>query len=142
MKCLIATLVVALAVPGGALAAQHDGRLTQDVRGGSLAVHPDLTAPERRDSSPVVTPDLRAPDARRTPAGPALVPPRGTDVAAPDQQAPVNGPRAIVSPSSPRSASDIDWGDAGLGAAVGVGLLALSIAAGMTLRRRASALAR
>jgi hypothetical protein len=56
---------------------------------------------------------------------------RGTDVAAPDQQASADAP----SPAPTSAASDFDWADAGIGAAVAAGTLALALAGAMTVRR-------
>jgi hypothetical protein len=62
------------------------------------------------------------------------LPALGTDVAAPDQQSPVESP----SPAS--GGSGFGWSDAGIGAG-GAVVLAASLAAGLMLRRRRSALA-
>lgn len=157
MKCVTAALLVALALPASAVAAPapSDPRLHQEgIPSGSLGVPPhlgdrpvpsdDLRAPDQRDESvkpdasvtPFVPDDLRAPDQRNVPTVPSPVPAPGTDVAAPDQQAPLDGPRIVVTPAPADSTSDIDWGDAGLGAAFGLGLIALSAGAALAVRRR------
>jgi hypothetical protein len=59
---------------------------------------------------------------------------RGTDVAAPDQQASTDAP----SPAPTSAASDFDWADAGIGAAIAAGTLALALAGAMTVQRRQS----
>jgi hypothetical protein len=79
-----------------------------------------------------VAPDQRAPDQRTPRDLPARIPASGTDVAAPDQQSSVHG--TLPAPTS--AASEFDWTDAGIGAAVATGLLALSLAGGITVRRR------
>jgi hypothetical protein len=79
----------------------------QDVRGGSLGVAAHLAQPQAK----------------------------GTDVAAPDQQASTRS----TSPAIELVADDdsgFDWGDAGIGAATAASLLGISLAGGMTLRRR------
>jgi hypothetical protein len=81
---------------------------------------------------PIVNPDLRGPQPSAFPYVGQHLPAKGTDVAARDQQAPA-GTSAPVSESS---ASDFDWSDAGIGAAGAAGLFAVSLAGGITLRRR------
>jgi hypothetical protein len=59
---------------------------------------------------------------------------KGTDVAAPDQQAPRS-----AAPASGIVADDdsgFDYGDAGIGAGIAVTLIGGSVAAGMALRRQ------
>jgi len=84
--------------------------------------------------TPVTSPasDVRAPDQRTPRDLPSRLQASGTDVAAPDQQASAHAP----SPAPPSAASDFDWSDAGIGAAVATGLLAVSMAGGITVRRR------
>jgi hypothetical protein len=88
-----------------------------------------------------IAPDQRAPDQQTTRAVPPRLPAIGTDVAAPDQQA--SAPDD--SPAPPSAVSEFDWSDAGIGAGVATGLLAIALAGGITVRRRqhrrASALA-
>jgi hypothetical protein len=61
------------------------------------------------------------------------LPARGTDVAAPDQQASKPAPAAVSAPSG----SDFDWSDAGL--VGGAALAALAIAGALGVRRRRAA---
>jgi hypothetical protein len=56
----------------------------------------------------------------------------GTDAAAPDQQS--SAPAASTAPAS--AGSEFDWSDAGIGAAVATALLGVSLAGGVTARRR------
>jgi hypothetical protein len=71
--------------------------------------------------------------------GATRLPALGTDVAAPDQQAP-NFPSQVTvyRPQSPtpRAAGGFDWADAGVGAGGAALLLTISLGAGLTLRRR------
>ena len=60
------------------------------------------------------------------------LPATGTDVASPDQQSPIAPP--ATAPAS--GGSGIDWSDAGIGAGGAIVLLAVSLAAGLTFRRR------
>jgi hypothetical protein len=135
MKGFIAVLAVTLALPAGALAADRDMRIAQrdQAPGSALGVAP----PElRTPGSIAAASDLRAPDQRDRSTLPARVPAKGTDVAAPDQQIHASGPHTVVVPASARQAGDTDWGDAGLGAAAALGLAAIALAAGITIRRR------
>jgi hypothetical protein len=127
MKCFIAALALAIfAFPGTVLAMPDE-----PVGSGS-----PLTSRVHD-----VAPDQRAPD-QRTPrdVSPRL-PATGTDVAAADQQASTYA----ASPAPASAASEFDWSDAGIGAAVATGLLAVALAGGIMVRRRqhrrASALA-
>jgi hypothetical protein len=106
-RCIAAVALALLAFPGGALA--QDLRTEQHVSGGSLGV------------APGVMPQVQA---------------KGTNVAAPDQQAstlPANTPPADVAASDD---GGFDWSDAGIGAATAVSLMGISLAGGMTIRRR------
>jgi hypothetical protein len=106
-RCIAAVTLALLAFPGGALAAS-DLRADPGVRGGSLGV------------APQGLPQLEA---------------TGTDVAAPDQQASTRS----APPSFEILADEgggFDWGDAGIGAATMASLMGISLAGGMTLRRR------
>jgi hypothetical protein len=72
------------------------------------------------------------------PAGPVVpsqLPARGTDVAAPDQQA----SKRSSAPVSELSDSGFDWTDAGFGAIAGTALAAFAIAGAVGLRRRRAA---
>jgi hypothetical protein len=106
-RCIAAVTLMLLAFPGGALAAS-DLRTEQHVSGGSLGV------------APATMPQLEA---------------KGTDVAAPDQQASTRS----TAPAIELVADDdggFDWADAGIGAVTAASLLGISLAGGMTLRRR------
>jgi hypothetical protein len=104
MRIFITALAMALVLPASALAVT-----AEDVIRAQAPPH----------SSPVV---------------PKRLPTPGTDVAAPDQQAPiaVAAPRNLPSAAAPTAADGFDWGDAAIGAAAlallvtvsGVGLLA------------------
>jgi hypothetical protein len=65
--------------------------------------------------------------------GIALVHARGTDVAAPDQQAPIPPPSVRV--AAPRG-DGFDWASASIGAAVGIALLTVMLGTTALLRRR------
>lgn len=87
----------------------------------------------------IAAPDERVRPPRVAPVLAPHLPATGTDVASPDQQSPIAPPA-----SAPASGgSGFDWSDAGIGAGSAIVLLALSLAAGLTFRRRrgASALA-
>ena len=107
----------------------------------ALAVLAFPAAASAVPATPIINPDLRGPQQPVTPSVQQHTPARGTDVAAPDQQAPVGS----SGPVSVSSASDFDWSDAGIGAAGATALLAISFAGGITFRRhtqrRTSALA-
>jgi hypothetical protein len=79
-----------------------------------------------------IAPDQRAPDQRTSGAVPPRIAATGTDVAAPDQQA--SAPAPSSAPAS--GGSELDWSDAGIGAAVATGLFAVALAGGITVRRR------
>lgn len=79
-----------------------------------------------------IAPDQRAPDQRIPRDLTAHLPAIGTDAAAPDQQSSAPAP----SPAPASAGSEFDWSDAGIGAAVATALLAVSLAGGITLRRR------
>jgi hypothetical protein len=106
MKALTTALVVALAVPAAASAADTD-----------------YPAPE--GPIPVTSPTRLAA--------------QGTDVAAPDQQAPKFPSRVEVyraPPSAPQAAGGFDWADAGVGAGGAALLVTISLGAALTIRRR------
>ena len=105
-RCIAATALALLAFPGGALAAT-DLRTEQNVRGGSLGV------------APAGMPQLEA---------------KGTDVAAPDQQASTRSTPPTVEFVT-ADESGFDWGDAGVGAAAAASLMGISFAGGVALRR-------
>jgi hypothetical protein len=107
MKFMFAVLVVTLALPAGALAAPADSR--------SESQH--LGASDRHAWSQLV------------------VHARGTDVAAPDQQASTAPETISVSAPAP-SAHSFDYGAAGIGAAVAIVLITAAFGLGLGLRRR------
>jgi hypothetical protein len=83
--------------------------------------------------TPAADLDLRSPDARDVPAG------SRTDLRSPDAREMADGrSRDEVNPPivAGARADGFDWGDAGIGAAGAVGLLAISLASAMTLRLR------
>jgi hypothetical protein len=106
MKALTAAVVVALAVPTAASAA-------------------DSPNPAPEGPIPVT--------------GATRLPALGTDVAAPDQQAP-NFPSQVTvyrpQSSTAEATGGFDWADAGIGAGGAALLLTVSLGAGLTLRRR------
>jgi hypothetical protein len=110
-RCIAAVVLALFAFPGSALAVS-DLRADQNVRGGSLGV------------APPILPALHA---------------KGTDVAAPDQQAPKFPSRVEVyraPPSTPQAAGGFDWADAGVGAGGAALLVTISLGAALTFRRR------
>jgi hypothetical protein len=117
-----------------------DQRTGDDVPSRLQAAGTDVAAPDQQASTPAVSPrltasgtDVAAPDQQAsTPAVSPRLTASGTDVAAPDQQASVPGP----SPATASAGSEFDWADAGIGAAVVTGLLAISLAGVVTVRRR------
>jgi len=77
-----------------------------------------------------------APVARAdAPSVPSHLPARGTDVAAPDQQASQAGPSLVSDPGD----DGFGWSDAGIGALAGTALAGLAIAGAVGLRRRGAA---
>jgi hypothetical protein len=117
MKILVAAIAIALLVPAGAIA---------DI--------PDQSRPDIGPSRPVgMPPHLSG-------SHPSAL---GTDVAASDQQSPVQRPAGAVAPSPAADASGFEWDDAAVGAAAAITLVAMTGVAGTALRRRrrASALA-
>lgn len=77
-----------------------------------------------------------APVARAdSPSIPSHLPARGTDVAAPDQQASQAGPSPVSDPGD----DGLEWSDAGIGALAGTALAGLAIAGAVGLRRRRAA---
>jgi hypothetical protein len=112
-RCIAAVALALLAFPGGALAAS-DLRAEPGVQSGSLGV------------APQGLPQLEA---------------QGTDVAAPDQQAPVSSTPPAVDLAVADDESGFDWGDAGIGAAAVASLMGISLAGAVTVRRRQQRLA-
>ena len=113
MKSLIAMLVIALALPAGALAAPSDTRLDQrEVRSGSLGVPPNLG---------------RAQDT------PPQLPRNGMPGTVPG---PIPHPRA---PHDAPTAEDADWSAAGLTVVAIFAVAAIAAGAAVGLRRHASA---
>jgi hypothetical protein len=107
-RCIAAVALALLAFPGGALAAS-DLRADPGVRSGSLGV------------APQGLPQLEA---------------QGTDVAAPDQQAPLSSTPPAADFAVADDDGGFDWGDAGIGAAAMASLMGVSLAGGMALSRR------
>lgn len=85
----------------------------------------------------IAAPDERVRPPRVAPVVAPHLPAIGTDVASPDQQSPV----APAAPAPASGGSDFDWSDAGLGAGGAIALVAVSLAAGLTFRRRRMRLA-
>jgi hypothetical protein len=137
MKPLFLILVVAMAVPAGASAGPIDPGTHSYTPGSSLSnpgAHwytPEGSLSDQGTHSYTPGSSLSdAPDAARV----ALVRARGTDVAAPDQQAP---PTPSTVPVAASTTAGFDWGAAGIGAAAGIALLIAMLAA-VGLRRRHS----
>lgn len=107
-RLVVALAVAVVAFPAGALALPYDPS-TRDhqVPSSSLGVPPELMLPRH-------------------------IPATGTDVAAPDQQSPVDTSVPAPAPSG----NDFDWGDAGIGAGSAIALLAVSLGSAFSLRRR------
>jgi hypothetical protein len=125
LKRFIAILSLALAgFPAAALAAP-------DARASAGSPLPSRVPPQVADHW---ADELNLRDLPAYPRAIPQAPPqaRGTDVAAPDQQASTHAP----SPAPTSAASDFDWADAGIGAAVAAGMLAL--AGAMIVQRRQS----
>jgi hypothetical protein len=127
MRTLITTMAVALTLPASALAAP--------------ATEPGPQAPGRQVPSQIPTrlfapgTDVAAPD-QQAPRPTRLFAP-GTDVAAPDQQAaiPASTPRRVT----PVAGDGFDWGDAAIGAG---GLVLITAVGGLgvaSVHRRRSA---
>jgi hypothetical protein len=68
----------------------------------------------------------------------------GTDVASPDQQAPIPAakstptaiPKPVAQPASPSAASDFQWDDAGIGAGGALVIVLTALGGVMLVRRR------
>ncbi|MEZ0294231.1 MAG: hypothetical protein ACAH82_16970 [Solirubrobacteraceae bacterium] len=77
--------------------------------------------------------DVAAPDQQASKPAPSLtVSAKGTDVAAADQQASKPAPVALTVSTG----DDFDWADAGVGALAGTALAAFAIAGAVGVRRR------
>ena len=77
--------------------------------------------------------DVAAPDQQASKPAPSLtVSAKGTDVAAADQQASKSAPVALTVSTG----DDFDWADAGVGALAGTALAAFAIAGAVGVRRR------
>src|SRR4051794_2591529 len=103
--------------------------LAAGLTAGSLAVAP--AAPAQ---------DLRSPDARDAANAPVLT---GQDLRSPDAQDRAGLARTVEVVPAPtvetrvvESSSGLDWGSAAIGAAGVIGLIAVSLGAGLGLRRR------
>lgn len=81
-------------------------------------------APVARPDAPYIPPYV-----------PSHIPARGTDVAAPDQQASQPGPSLV----SDRGDDGFEWSDAGIGALAGTALAGFAVAGAVGLRRRSAA---
>jgi hypothetical protein len=111
----------------------------------------DLRSPDARDvaagrtigrAAAPIGQDLRSPDARDVAAGRTIgtaAAPIGQDLRSPDARDAAAG-RSTADIAAPvlevTSAGGFDWGDAAIGAGGATGLLAISLAGAMTLRRR------
>jgi hypothetical protein len=124
-RCIAALAVALLAFPVTA-SAVTDLRESQQVPSSSLGVPPHLATHDRPTAADV--PQFHPAQAAEA------VQARGTDVAAPDQQASKPAP-APVTEAEPGS-GDFDWADAGIGAATAASLLGISLAGGIAIRRR------
>jgi hypothetical protein len=96
-----------------------------------LAFPSAALADPAREERAGVTPHMRPLDRSLSSPLESRLPAKGTDVAAPDQQA---STRAAAPAASVDDASGFDWGYAGIGAAALLGLLTVSLAG----HRRAS----
>jgi hypothetical protein len=108
----------------------------------------DLRSPDAREGAPVVRAghDLRSPDARSTHAPRSVS--IGADLRSPDSRDAAEGrgtstaPDVMVvelrepAPAPARAADGMDWGDAGLGAAGLLGLVALALGGVFAAGRR------
>jgi hypothetical protein len=96
----------------------------------------DLRSPDARDAAASsIRQDLRSPDARDA----AVVPPsppqrRFTDLRSPDARD-AGRPQPFVVHSTSPASTGFDWGDAGIGAAIVAGVLAM-VLGGLGVRRR------
>jgi hypothetical protein len=160
---LLATALatVAFASPAGAQDAPRPlhwlGQPSQDLRSPdardadeAARNHQDLRSPDARDAaaaSSIAEPaersyrDLRSPDTRdaaegRTTANATT--PVYQDLRTPDTRDAGDGRSVAAAPTSIieiTRASSFDWGDAAIGAIGAIGMLAIALAGGMTLRR-------
>ena len=117
MRTFITALAMALVLTTSALATPATEQIRARAPHSSLAVQPPVTAASASD--------LRSPDRQDEGTVPRRLPTPGTDVAAPDQQAPiaVAAPQRVPRPAAPTAAEGFEWGDAAIGAA-GLALLA------------------
>jgi hypothetical protein len=118
MRMFITALATALVLPASALAVAPNDVIRARAPHSSLAVQPAPPAPDLR------APDQQAPAGKRSATIPSRLFTRGTDVAAPDQQAAV---AAVAPRSTPRpvAGDGFDWGDAAVGAAGSLALLTI-----------------
>jgi hypothetical protein len=135
MKPLILILVVAMALPAVASAGSADPG-TRSYTPGSARIAPGAHwyTPGSSLSHPGAhsyTPGGSLGDAPHV-ARVEPVQARGTDVAAPDQQAP---PASSTIPVAVSNAAGFDWGAAGIGAAAGIAFLTAMLGT-VVLRRR------
>jgi hypothetical protein len=114
MKALILALLAVLTLPAAALARPADLRYDQQVRSSSLGAAPGVQVPRH-------------------------LPARGTDVAAPDQQSPIE-PAGQAPVTVTPAADDFAWNDAAAGAAATLGVITLSLGGAAVAKRRRVAL--
>jgi len=106
------------------------------VPGAAVADIPDQSRPDvgveldtRALGTDVAASDQQSPVQQRSGA-------LGTDVAANDQQAPVRQSAGVVAPPSRAASSGFEWDDAAVGAAAAIALAAMAGVAATALRRR------
>jgi hypothetical protein len=115
MKALILALLAVLTLPAAALARPADLRYDPQVRSSSLGAAPTV---------------LQVPK---------HLPATGTDVAAPDQQSPIE-PAGKAPVTVAPAADDFAWEDAAAGAAATLGVITLSLGGAAVVKRRRVAL--
>jgi hypothetical protein len=129
-----AVLTASIAMPATAAAKGQDPR-NPDRQAPAVQQTQDLRNPDRQAPAVQQTQDLRNPDRRapETPGQPQDL--RNADRRAPgtDEITPVDGP-AVTAIELP--ADRFEWGDAGIGAAGGIGLLAMLVGLTLAVTRR------
>ena len=115
MKAIVAALAVTAALPAAASAHPTDLRYDSQVRSSSLGAAPAVQVPKH-------------------------LPAMGTDVAAPDQQSPIEPASRTPVPASPSASDDFAWNDALAGAGATLGAFTLALGGAAVVKRRRVAL--
>lgn len=126
MKTLIAVVAIALLVPAAAAVADIPDQSRPDV---------GVVSSEKPSGShlPAIGTDVAASDQQSPVQQSGAL---GTDVAASDQQSPVQRSAGAVAPTPAAETSGFEWADAAIGAAAAIALAGMAGMAATALRRR------